>query len=202
MLNTNSVINTNIRIRIKKSESSVTCYSDVIVIQPSSIIKPPTTLNIITDLTDDAFNLIQCTPAMVSLRFRLTHLTRAPYDISYTVNGGPVQTATSSTNPITLTSAVVGGLATVNVTVTDSKGCEVNRIFDIAVPTDALSATITTIPDGNGNYTHTVAASGGIPYIGTPYIGTPYNVGVYTDTNPAISTTIVDSVGCTITVTG
>lgn len=194
-----SPINDNIRIRIKKTESNITCYSDSILILPESIELPPTTLEIITNNLDDTFNRLQCTVGQFTMRFRLSHLTREPYDVSYTVNGGPVQTTSVSINPITISSNVVGGLAVVNVTVTDSKGCEVNRIFEISVPTEVLSATITTTgPDGNGDYTHTVAASGGVG----AYIGSLYNVGVYTDTNQTIMTTIMDSAGCTITVTG
>jgi hypothetical protein len=193
----NTIVDTdsNIRIRFNRNQSGNLCYSNTMIVDVSSIDLPPTTLSIMTDSTDILFNLNQCTPSYVSFRFRLSHLARAPYSISYTVNGGSIQTSTSSTNPITLASAVVGSTANINLTVTDSKGCVANSILNIALPTTVLTGSIaTTGPDNGGNYTHIVSAVGGI----APYT----NVGTFTDTNSTYTTTVIDSVGCTNTVTG
>lgn len=191
VITVNSLINNNIRIRFSYTQLGNLCYSNTIVIQSSSIELPTSTLSIILD---SAYNQIQCTPNLVSFRFSLSHLTRAPYNISYTVNGGSIQTTTSSTNPITITTPVTGSLADINLTVTDNKGCEVNTTFSIVVPTIALAGSITTTGPSSGNYTHNVTAIGGI----APYT----NVGTFIDTNPTYTTTVIDSVGCTNTVTG
>jgi len=187
-------INTAIRIRFKKTETNITCYSNVISIAASSISLPLTTLGV---LLDDGYNIKQCTPNYVSFRFDLNDLSRAPYSVGYSINGGPIQTTTSSTNPITINSTMVGSNANINLMVSDSKGCETNSIFNIEIPTTQLNANILTT-ENNGVYTHIVSATGGI---GT-YVGIPYNIGTYTDSNPTITTTIIDSVGCTNTITG
>jgi len=171
------------------------CYSNYKDINLASIALPPTFLTLNTISIN---NVQQCTPMTATFGFNISYLSRAPYSVSYTINGGPAITTTTSTNPTTITTPVPLAAPSTNnilITVTDSKGC-VSPVLPLAikVPATLLTCTVTTSGPVSGQYTHVTTASGGIG----PYTGT----GTVVDLNPTKTSTITDSVGCTATATG
>lgn len=70
----------------------------------------------------------------------------------------------------------------------------------MVLPSYALNFNINTTSSGSGTYTHAISSpTGGIaPYT---YSG-GYSSGLFTDSNPTITVTVTDNIGCTITKTG
>jgi len=180
-------INNRLKIRFKNNDGS--CYSNEINIDKTSMELPPNTLAITPDAT---FNIKQCTAGSVSFRFNISHLVRAPYSVTYSVNGGTPQTSSTSSNPTTITSSVVGNTANIVLSVTDNKGCVANSNFSITIPSTTLTGTITRT-GSSAPYTYTVTGSGGI--------GSISGTGTFTSNNTTYTTIITDSVGCTKTLT-
>lgn len=192
-------IATNIRIRFVSVQGSSTCYSNPIINIPlAQIALPPVPLAL-----SMASIPSQCTPLTAIFNVNISHNTRAPYTINYTVASGGTGSFTTSSTPTTLTIPVPVGYpssASIFLSVTDSKGC-VSSILPVTiqVPQTALAASVSTSgPITSGpdidKYVHVVTASGGIP----SYTGT----GTFLDLNPTYTAVVVDSQGCSVTVTG
>ncbi len=180
-------VSSSVRIRFKSNDGS--CFSNVLKVDKTSMDLPP---NILTITPDTSFNLKQCTPNSVTFKFNISHLVRSPYNIVYSINGGPLQTTSTSSNPNIITSSVVGSVANIILSVTDNVGCIATSSFSINLPTSVLTANITrTSGSGGYTYTYVVSGTGGI----VPYSGT----GNYLSNSSTYSTTITDSVGCSAT---
>jgi len=179
-----------VRVRYK---NGLGCYSNYVDITIAEVALPPAFLTLNTIGIN---NVKQCTPMTAVFGFNISYLTRAPYSVSYTINGGPAITTTTSSNPTTITTAVPLASPSSNnilVTVTDSKGC-VSPVLPLTITVPATTLTCNIVTTGSGPYTHTVSATGGIG----PYTGT----GTFNDLNPTYTAIITDSVGCTATATG
>jgi hypothetical protein len=192
-------MNTNVKVKFSNT-STYACYSNTINYLVNNMKLPLATLTI---TPDSSINLKQCSTSIINIGFELNDTTRAPYNVTYSVNGvakPSVSVSPSSTlTPNVITTTPVGASTTqiINMTVTDNVGCTDTKTFNIIMPSTNLTGNITTAASG-GQYAHTITASGGI---GTK-TGIPYNLGVVTNNSSTITTTIKDSVGCIVTVTG
>jgi hypothetical protein len=193
-----SLMNTNIKIKFSNT-STHTCYSNVVTYTTAQMALPLFTLAI---APDTIYNQKQCVTTAVNVGFRLNSVNRAPYTVTYTVNGAsrPSFTTSPSTTltPVTFTTPPSGsGPQTIAITVTDNVGCTASSTFVITMPTSSLNFNINTT--GSGTYTHNVSApTGGIGAV----TFTPFGVGTVTNSSPTLTTTATDSVGCSVTKTG
>jgi hypothetical protein len=212
----------NISFRISNPQG--TCFSNDETASLSEVTLPLVLLNANINNLDGSTinNNKQCTPNFVSFKFNISHLqygmsNRLPYTVNYKVNNGATQTAIVTTNQQLITSAVsqVGGVPASTCTiqilsVTDSLGC-VSPSFtlpQIQLPTQQLSGNWITvpIPGSTTMVKKYLPISGGIPAYSTVsgyalYNNTPstiYEVAI----NNTLSSTIQDSVGCSITING
>lgn len=125
--------------------------------------------------------------------------------ITITVGGAavPYLVTTIGPNGFTSNSLNLSGLdaGTYETTIIDGlNNTTSSPLFSVvgtSQPAVQLSGTVTTVQVGS-NYTHTIAASGGIG----PYVASPIAIGTVTNTSATISTTITDSVGCTRVISG
>lgn len=167
-------------------------------------------------------NTKQCTPNFVSFKFNISHLqygmtNRGPYEVKYKVNNGATQTVNVTTNQQVITSAVPNILGVPPstcviqiVSVTDSLGC-VSPSFTlptIQLPTQAIGGSWVTvpIPGSTTMVKKYLPISGGIqPYTTVSgyayYNNTPSTIYEVSISN-TLSSTIQDSVGCSITING
>ena len=193
-----SLMNTNIKIKFSNT-STHTCYSNVVTYTTTQMALPLLTLAI---TPDTIYNQKQCVTTAVNVGFRLNSVNRAPYTVTYTVNGAsrPSFTTSPSTTltPVTFTTPPSGsGPQTIAITVTDNVGCTASSTFVITLPTSSLNFNINTT--GSGTYTHNVSTpTGGIGAV----TFTPFGVGTVTNSSPTLTTTATDSVGCSVTKTG
>jgi hypothetical protein len=210
--------NTSISIRITNQQG--TCFSNEEDISISEVALPIVTLNAnITNLDGTTIdNSKQCTPNFVTFKVNISHLqysmnNRGPYELKFKVNNGAVQTRTITTNQQVITSALPSASTTCTVqivSVTDNVGC-VSPSFTlptIQLPAQALSGSWTTVPIPGSTTTvkKFLPISGGVqPYTTVSgyayYDNTPstmYTIAI----NNTISSTIQDSIGCSITVNG
>lgn len=212
----------NISIRIMNQQG--TCFSDDESVSKSDVALPIVGLNAnITNLDGSSIdNSKQCTPNFVSFKINISHLqygmnNRGPYTVNYKVNNGATQTKVITTNQQLITSAVPPiGLNPATtcviqiVSVIDSFGC-VSPSFTlptIQLPSQALSGNwvVLPVPGSTTMVKKYLPLSGGIPsyttvsgyayYNNTP--STMYEVNI----NNTLTSTVQDSVGCTITVNG
>jgi hypothetical protein len=216
-------------INFRMTNAARTCFSEEIEIALEEIALPP---SLLTVNTTGVVNTKQCLPGKVTFKFNISHLAagftgRAPYVVTYTVKGinssgtatSSVQTTTVSTNqqeigPINVPYPL-GLLPTscvVTVNVTDNVGCIAPTFIlpTISLPTSTLSAAWTNITYYNAaagqNWIHKrLGASGGVgTKTGSPYVvynGTPTTEFNY-PAGSTLTSTVTDSVGCTIIANG
>ena len=207
-------------IDIRISNPQGICFSDSESLSKDDISLPTVALNAnITNLNGTTIdNTKQCSPNLVSFKFNISHLqsgitNRGPYDVKFTVNGGTIQTRVVTTNQqiITATVPTLTSSCVINiVSVTDNKGC-VSPSFTlptIQLPTQALGGSwiVVPVPGNTTNVKKYLPITGGVqPYTLVSgyaiYNGTPstiYEVNI----NNTLSSTIQDSVGCSITING
>jgi hypothetical protein len=209
---------TSIAVRITNQQG--TCFSGDEDISISEVALPIVALNAnVTNLDGTTIdNTKQCTPNFVTFKVNISHLqygmtNRGPYEVKFKVNNGAVQTRTVTTNQQVITSALPSASTTCVVqivSVTDSLGC-VSPSFTlptIQLPSQALggSWTVVPIPGSTTTVKKYLPIVGGVqPYSTVSgyayYDNTPSTM--YTvATNNTLSSTIQDSVGCSITVNG
>lgn len=208
----------SISIRIANQQG--TCFSGDEDISINEVQLPIVALNAnVTNLDGTTIdNTKQCTPNFVTFKVNISHLqygmnNRGPYEVKFKVNNGAVQTRTITTNQQVITSALPSPSTTCVVqivSVTDILGC-VSPSFTlptIQLPSQTLSGSWTTVPIPGSTTTvkKYLTISGGIqPYTTVSgyayYDNTPATI--YTvATNNTLSSTIQDSIGCSITVNG
>jgi len=112
-------------INIKINNADGTCSSNPIVIRLSDIELPPVSLS--TNTTGILGSKV-IYGNDVRFKFNISHLetgytSRLPYNLSYTVNGGPIQTATITSNRQLIIGDVSDTVANINMTITDKFGC-------------------------------------------------------------------------------
>ena len=212
-------------ILIRMTNAAKTCYSEEVIINADEIRLPITTLTIDTNGVN---NTKQCTPNVVKFKFNISHLVmgsiaRAPYTVTYTVTGintfGQLVSSTSTTTITTNQQEITANVpkpnnvnassCIVTVSVKDNVMCMSNTIqIPITLPTNPLTGAWggSTYQFNNQTYVHkTLSASGGIgPYTAAPYQiynGNPNNVYNFPQ-SVVLTSTITDSVGCTIVVNG
>ena len=211
----NGSINTNIRIRYKKTYSAGTCTSNILNGTsgiPLSMIKLPT---VALAVGNAGTSTTQCSVGTATFNLAIARdPVRVPIDIYYSYNGVTWNYyGNSSSNFTTVTLSLPAGQLypnTCNVyfKVIDNVLCEYTTMVPITAGKIAATALVcsvtTTGPDLSGNvftnpdynkYTHTVTASGGV---GPTYTG----IGVFKDYNPTYTATTTDTNGCTATATG
>lgn len=216
------------RITFRMTNAAKTCHSENVVIDITEVRLPLTTLTI---NTNGVVNTKQCTPNQVKFKFNVSHLvmgstTRAPYTVTYRVKGinslgqlnGVVQYTTINTNQqeiianVPKPSGFAASSCVVTVTVTDNAQCISNTInITIALPTTLLQGVWSTQGAPyqlNGQtYVHKILnVSGGV---GTTYLGSPYQVYSNNPNNiynypqsTQLTSTVTDTVGCSIIVNG
>jgi hypothetical protein len=216
------------QIAFRMTNAAKTCFSEELEIGITEVMLPITALAINATGVD---NTKQCVPNQVKFKFNVSHLVmgstnRAPYAVTYTVKGvnalgqitsSPQYTAINGNQQEIIANVPQpGGLpassCVVTVTVNDNVLCVSNTInINIALPTAQLQGAwaIQGVPyPFNGQtYVHKILnASGGV---GTSYSAVPYQI---YNSNPnnvynypqsvLLSSTITDSVGCTIVANG
>jgi hypothetical protein len=207
-------------IALRISNPQGTCFSHYKTVSALQIVLPIVALNAnITNLDGTTIdNSKQCTPNFVSFKVNISHLqygmnNRGPYELKFKVNNGAVQTRTITINQQLITSALPFASTTCTVqivSVTDNVGC-VSPSFTlptIQLPAQALSGSWITVPIPGSTTTvkKYLPISGGVqPYITVSgyfyYDNTPTTM--YTVlTNNILSSTIQDSIGCSITRNG
>ena len=188
--------------------------------------------NTFLSISDKPENIKQCSRATVTFNFGISHtdinifyVKRFPYTLKYKINNGPEKTVTITTPKSLYTftdnipQPLVGTDVKVSLTLTDRVGCTTTKDLNIKVPALELTGVInrqTLIVDKNNPNlnvcTFTVVANGGIGTL-TPSKYVIYDVNDKTTINAAgsgagcpnpstVSTTIVDSVGCSIILNG
>ena len=212
----NGLFTDTIDIRISNPQG--TCFSNIEPLSKEDVSLPAVTLTAnITNLDGTTVdNTKQCTPNFVSFKFNISHLqngmiNRGPYEVKFTVNNGVIQTRIVTTNQQVITTSSTSSTCVIQiVSVKDNVGC-LSPSFTlptILLPTQSLSGTwiIVPVPGSTTTVKKYLPITGGIqPYTLVSgyaiYNGTPstiYEVNI----NNTISSTIQDSIGCSITVNG
>jgi hypothetical protein len=212
----------------RMTNAAKTCFSEEVYISADEIRLPLTTLAINATGVD---NTKQCVPNQVKFKFNISHLVigstaRAPYAVTYTVKGinsfGQITSQPQYTVINGNQQEIIGNVpqpgglpassCIVTVTVTDNVMCMSNTLnINVALPTTQLQGVwaVQGVPyQFNGQtYLHKILnASGGV---GTSYTAAPYQVynnnpnNVYNyPQSVQLSSTVTDSVGCTIVANG
>jgi len=195
-----NLVTTKVTVRFRNA--AATCYSNIVTYLKTAMILPPVTLTITPDAPT---NIKQCSPSVLKIGFKLSHVLRAPYVVSYRVNNVQkpnvsVSPASTSTVNLITTTPIGTGAQNIVMTVTDSKGCVANITFTNVIPSATLNSTISSTIIGAGpNYNkHVQPPTGGF----APYTSTPYTIMTNYVSSTPITTTITDSVGCTVTISG
>ncbi len=147
----------------------------------------------------------QCDPSQYIIPFYVTAGASAgpinvEYDLDNTSYVGISLTYVNSSTPLILNIPSSQLTSNIKIRFRNVAGtCTSNALLifksAIQLPVNQLSCSIsTTGPDGSGNYTHVISAVGGIG----PVTGT----GTIIDTNPTITATVTDDVGCSSTSIG
>ena len=203
------------------------CFSNVLTMGEGSIRLPNTPLSI---NFNGISNALQCSSNAVTFKFNVSHwdvggnsyMERAPYTFTYKVNGGPLQTAIITSNQQLITGTKTSSLsANIVYTITDNKGCSANGSFNIATPLNILNGQVVKTNSTVGITTtcyYKFITSGGIGTVNatpkalnTNYISATANnlaagsetafCSLYPNPNgPAVQTTAVDSIGCSIVI--
>jgi hypothetical protein len=163
------------------------------------------TINALMTLAPSTSVNMQCDPTQYLIPFYITAgATAGPVNIEYSIDGNPftlvVMTYVNSTTPLVLSISSPPVIAiSLKIHLKNSAGCVSSDLVimasSITLPSSVLTCSISTSGPVSGNYSHVVTGSGGF----APYTGT----GTFVDTNPTLTTSISDNVGCTsATVTG
>lgn len=130
--------------------------------------------------------------------------------IAYMIDGGSWQYTSApyinATTPIIITipRASMNTNIKIKLSNTSTHTCYSNAITytttQMALPSSALNFNITTTSSGSGTYTHAISSPTG-GFASYTYSG-GYSSGTFTDSNPTITVTVTDNVGCTKTITG
>jgi hypothetical protein len=154
----------------------------------------------------------QCDPDNYNIPVYIALPTDGTAYISYQIDSGAWQNLpspqvyTSSSLPIIFTIPKISISSNIKIKVSDTPTytCYSNVLTyttsQMVLPSYALNFNINTTSSGFGTYTHAISSpTGGIaPYT---YSG-GYSSGLFTDSNPTITVTVTDNIGCTITKTG
>ena len=216
------------QLSLRMTNAAKTCYSQKIDISNEEVRLPITALVINATGVD---NTKQCVPNQVKFKFNVSHLVmgsnaRAPYAVTYTVKGinsfgqitsNPQYTVINGNQQEIIGNVPQpGGLpassCVVTVTVTDNVLCVSNTLnINVALPSSQLQGVwaVQGVPyQFNGQtYLHKILnATGGVgaPYTAAPYQvynGNPNNVYNFPQ-SVQLSSTVTDSVGCTIVANG
>ena len=215
---------------IRMTNAAKTCYSESVEIGVTDVMLPITTLSINTTNVNNTKQCVpnQIKFKFNISHLTMGSTIRAPYTVTYTVTGinefgqlvSSQMTTTVTTNQQEITANVPkpnnvpASSCVVTVSVKDNVECVSNTIqIPITLPTVLLTGSWGADPNNpapyqfNGQtYLHKVLnASGGIgPYTATPYQiynGNPNNVYNFPQ-SVVLSSTVTDSVGCSIIVNG
>ena len=148
----------------------------------------------------------QCDPNNYTVSFNVTSglANGATAYIQYSIDGGGLittqQTFINSSTPIVLTfpKASITSSIVISFSNTANFACYSNvatiNVTDMVLPTASLAGSISV--SGSSRTINT--PTGGI----APYSASPYTIGQVVTSSTAITTTITDSVGCTVQITG
>lgn len=213
-------------LKIRMSNSNYTCHSEELDFSTDEMPLPISTL-----VVTPADNTKQCTVNQVKFKFNISHLllgvtNKAPYLATFTIksinslgnvtSGVFTEVITSNQQIITKPTQTIGGLPAssciITVSVTDNGGCisPSLQLPTILLPTSSLTAGWQNTPYYNNvagqQYVHKrLQANGGIgTKTGSPYQvdnGTAVTVYNY-PLGSTLTSTVTDSVGCSLIITG